>query len=324
MKLLIETVIKNLLLSEIGGKMEEKKFEKVLEPEVHLELKKKVEECKLKNFEEKDNKLYLDGEEYTGEYYFIEERKKSFEEGKFDKILHKVNYEKGEKHGIEKIYREDGSLSLEDEFYEGELRKREFGNQRTINKYWYGTALGFPYLGSRTNKKSLNIEYYVNGEISRVEMSNFFDLEEKIYKIITNRYLDENKNLIIESHILSEFCINEEKWELVSHKMVYYYSNGKIKSADEATAIDREKIEYYEDGTIQKRYFYENSGNEVDIEIDFYNEAGELIERKKEKNKKDSEIRKIFYEELFKEINKNKSYEKPGFLELGFFGKNIF
>lgn len=293
LKLLIETVIENLLISEIGGKMEEKKFEKVLEPEVHLELKKKVEECKLKNFEEKDNKLYLDGEEYTGEYYFIEERKKSFEEGKFDKILHKVNYEKGKKHGIEKSYREDGSLSLEDEFYEGELRKREFGNQRTINKYWYGTALGFPYLGSRTNKSGLNIGYYVNGEISSVRISNFFELEGKIYEVAESRNLYENR-ISSESFSLYEITSDDEKGKFLLGRWIYYYPNGKLKSMDEETTTGRKKIDYYEEGTIQKKYFYENSETEINIEM--YNEVGELIERKKEEKKNKQNIWRIFYD----------------------------
>ena len=293
MKLLIGAVIENLLISKIGGKMEEKKFEKVLEPEVHLELKKKVEECKLKNFEEKDNKLYLDGEEYTGEYYFIEERKKWFEEGKFDKILHKVNYEKGKKHGIEKSYREDGSLETERVFYEGELRKRELIGGRTL-KYWYGTALGFPYLGSRTNKSGLNIEYYVNGEISRVRISNFFELEGKIYKVAESRHLYEN-SISSESFSLYEITNDDEKVKFLLGRYIYYYPNGKLKIMDEETTTGRKKIDYYEDGTIQKKYFYENSGNEVDIEIDFYNEVGELIERKKEEKKNVQNIWKIFY-----------------------------
>lgn len=293
MKLLIGAVIENLLISEIGGKMEEKKFEKVLEPEVHLELKKKVEECKLKNFEEKDNKLYLDGEEYTGEYYFIEERKKWFEEGKFDKRLHKVNYEKGKKHGIEKSYREDGSLSLEDEFYEGELRKREFGNQRTINIYWYETALGFPYLGSRTNKSGLNIEYYVNGEISSVRISNFFELEGKVYEVTESRDLYEN-SISSESFSLYEITSDDEKGKFLLGRAIYYYPNGKLKIMDEETTTGRKKIDYYEDGTIQKKYFYENSETEINIEM--YNEAGELIERKKEEKKNVQNIWEIFYD----------------------------
>lgn len=293
MKLLIGAVIENLLISEIGGKMEEKKFEKVLEPEVHLELKKKVEECKLKNFEEKDNKLYLDREEYTGEYYFIEERKKWFEEGKFDKILHKVNYEKGKKHGIEKSYREDGSLSLEDEFYEGELRKREFGNQRTINKYWYGTALGFPYLRSRKNKRSLNIEYYVNGEISRVKISNFFELEGKVYRVAESRHLYEN-SISSEIFTLYEITNDDEKGKFLLGRAIYYYPNGKLKIMDEETTTGRKKIDYYEDGTIQKKYFYENSETEINIEM--YNEVGELIERKKEEKKNVQNIWEIFYD----------------------------
>lgn len=213
--------------------MKNKKFEKFLKPEAYLELKNKVKECELKNFEERDNKLYLDGEEYTGEYYFIEEKKCFPKKEEIRKILHKLTYSNGKKHGIERCYREDGSLSLENEFFEGDLRKREFGNIYMTNKFWLSTDLGFSSLERPNNKNSLNIEYYANGEVHRIKTQSFYELEEKIYLNSDSRTLDKAGNLEKERFILYEIFSNDKKAKIVLARSIYYYPSGKLKIIDE-------------------------------------------------------------------------------------------